>query len=119
MTVERVGALVVLTVAGRLGDAGVAAHTLQAALTEGMTAEGGLVVDLSGVDYLSSPGISLLERLVSQASALRRPLAFCGLTDPTRIALDLAGITNRLPHAATRADALSLVQGHSKNQEPG
>jgi anti-anti-sigma factor len=102
--------LVVLTVFGRLGEAGAAAQPLRAAVSEGLAAGRGLVVDLSGVDYLSSPGITLLEDLVEQARVVRRPVAFCGVTHATRIALDLADLTGTLPCAETRDEAVRMIE---------
>lgn len=111
--------LVVLTVAGRLGEAGAAAPSLRASLAEGLAAGRGVVVDLSGVDYLSSPGITLLEDLVEQARAVRRPVAFCGVTDATRIALDLADLGDTLPCAATRDEAVREVTAALRSREGG
>jgi len=107
---ETIGQVMVLTVSGRLGETGAGSRTLRAALTQGLDDARGLVVDLSAVDYLSSPGLRLLEELVNQASARGVPLAFCGLTEPVRIAVDLAEMRGRLPCVATRAEALGLLE---------
>jgi stage II sporulation protein AA (anti-sigma F factor antagonist) len=109
VSVEQAEGVTVLAVAGRLGAAGAAAPSLRAAVAQGLADARGLIVDLSAVDYLSSPGLRLLEELVEEASTRGRPLVFCGVTDPVRIAVDLAEMTARLPCAATRAEALRLL----------
>ena len=110
VSVDHADGLMVLAVAGRLGETGAASTTLRSALTQGLENARGLVVDLSAVDYLSSPGLHLLEEVVVQASARGIPLAFCCFTDPVRIALDLAEMTARLPYVSTRAEAVSVLK---------
>jgi anti-anti-sigma factor len=80
-----------LLVAGRLGQTG--ATQLEAACRTAM--EQGcqsLVLDLAGVDYLSSPGLRLLERLKADIGAQGGSLGVKNPTDPVRLALDLAGM---------------------------
>ena len=112
--VEHADGLVVLEVAGRLGEAGAATPSLCAGLTQGLDATRGLIVDLSGVDYLSSPGLRLLEDLVTRADAIGCPLVFCGVTDAVRIALDLADLTAKLPCVATRSEAVAVHGGPAR-----
>jgi anti-anti-sigma factor len=109
--VEHADGVVVLEVTGRLGQAGAAAQSLCAGLTQGLEATRGLVVDLSGVDYVSSPGLRLLEDLVTRAGAIGCPLVFCGVTEAARIAVDLADLTAKLPCVATRAEAVAVHGG--------
>ena len=105
---ETIGPAMVLTVRGRLGEAGVRDPELRAALAETRAARA-LVVDLSGVDYVSSPGLALLETLVAEAAAAGQTLVVCGLTDPVRIALDLSGLSATLPCAATLDEAVARL----------
>ena len=105
---ETIGQAMALTVRGRLGEAGVRDPDLLAALAETRGARA-LVVDLSGVDYLSSPGLALLETLVADAAAAGQTLVVCGLTDPVRIALDLSGLSATLPCAATLDEAVARL----------
>jgi anti-sigma B factor antagonist len=80
-----------LLVAGRLGGTG--ASQLEAAcrtaIEQGCRA---LVIDLAGVDYLSSPGLRLFERLRADLVAQGGSLTVRNPTDPVRLALDLAGM---------------------------
>jgi len=105
---ETIGQVTVLTVRGRLGDAGVRDPALRAALTETRGTRA-LVVDLSGVDYLSSPGLALLETLAAAAAAAGQAIVVCGCTDPVRIALDLSGLSATLPCAATLDEAVARL----------
>ena len=80
-----------LLVAGRLGNTG--ASQLEAACRSAM--EQGcqaLVIDLTGVDYLSSPGLRLLEKLKAELTARGGSMSVRNPTDPVRLALDLAGM---------------------------
>jgi anti-anti-sigma factor len=80
-----------LLVAGRLGSHG--ASQLEAACRTAM--EQGcrtLVIDLTGVDYLSSPGLRLFERLKTDLAAQGGSITVTNPTDPVRLALDLAGM---------------------------
>jgi len=104
----RIGQAMVLTVSGRLGEAGVRDPALRAALAE-TKATRALVVDISGVDYLSSPGLALLETLAADAAAAGQALVVCGFTDPVRIALDLSGLSATLPCAATLDEAVGRL----------
>ena len=110
VSVEQAEGVTVLAVAGRLGAAGAAAPSLRAAVAQALADAGGLIVDLSAVDYLSSPGLQLLEDLALDASARGCRLVFCGFTEPVRIAVDLAEMTARLPCAATRGEAIGRVR---------
>jgi stage II sporulation protein AA (anti-sigma F factor antagonist) len=80
-----------LLVSGRLGNHG--ASQLEAACLTAM--EQGcrtLVIDLAGVDYLSSPGLRLFEKLKTDLAAQGGSLTVTNPTDPVRLALDLAGM---------------------------
>jgi stage II sporulation protein AA (anti-sigma F factor antagonist) len=105
---ETIGPVMVLTVHGRLGEAGVRDCALRAALTETKGTRA-LVVDISGVDYLSSPGLTLLEAIAADAAATGQALVVCGFTDPVRIALDLSGLSATLPCAATLDEAMARL----------
>ena len=76
---------------GRLGRDG-AAH-LEAACREVLeTGDTSLRLDLSGVDYISSPGLRLLTRLRDDFEARGGHLTLRNLSDPVRLTLDIAGL---------------------------
>ena len=80
-----------LLVTGRIGCTGASQleAACRAAIDQGCQA---LVIDLAGVDYLSSPGLRLLERLKTELAAQGGSLSVRNPTDPVRLALDLAGM---------------------------
>jgi anti-anti-sigma factor len=91
VTPQLVDGKVELLVAGRLGQTG--AIQLEAACRTAM--EQGceaVVIDLAGVDYLSSPGLRLLEKLKADLMDRGGSLSVRNPTDPVRLALDLAGM---------------------------
>jgi anti-anti-sigma factor len=107
--IDRVDGLIVLAPVGRIGAA--TAAQWEAALAEVGEKEDGkedrkVVLDLKGVDYVSSAGIqalsSLLDRLPQQSTVV-----VCGLGDAVRLTFDLAGLLSRLTVAPSRAAALA------------
>src|SRR5688572_32294877 len=71
----------------------------------------GVVLDLSGVDYISSPGLRSLETASARLAARGRRLVVCGVKDAVGVAFDLAGLGASLaiepsrPLAVERAGA--------------
>ena len=81
----------ILVVRGRIGVA--ASPRLAALLTEELSAgHPRIVVDLDGVDYMSSAGLGALQAAATKAAACGARLALCRLTEPVRVAFDLAGV---------------------------
>ena len=95
----------VLTVAGRVSHR--TAADLAAALEAPTAAPGGgVVLDLSGVDYISSPGLRAMETAASRLSAGGRRLVVCGLRDAVSVAFDLAGLSSSIAIEASREQAV-------------
>lgn len=81
----------ILGVRGRIGIA--ASPRLATLLTEELSAgHPRIVVDLDGVDYMSSAGLRVLQAAATQAAACGARLALCRLLEPVRVAFDLAGV---------------------------
>lgn len=81
----------ILCVRGRIGVA--ASPRLAALLGEELSAgHPRIVVDLEGVDYMSSAGLRVLQAAAAKAAACGARLALCRLLDPVRVAFDLAGV---------------------------
>ncbi len=78
------------TVSGRLGRAGADElnQRLAQALGEGRRH---VVVDLDGVDYISSAGLHCLESIAARLHAVGGRLVLCGVRGPVQLALALAG----------------------------
>jgi anti-anti-sigma factor len=105
---EHAGGILVLALTGRLSAA--SAVGFDAAVTEAV-ARGDirLVVDLEGVDYISSAGLRGLAAAGGRCSEARGALCLCRLTEPVRIALDLGGLLRELSIEATRQEAIVRV----------
>ncbi len=65
-----------------------------------------VVVDLSGVDYASSAGLLALDAIAGRIHVAGGTLVLCGLAEPVRLVLDLAGL---LPHFTIEASAAEGV----------
>jgi anti-anti-sigma factor len=80
-----------LTVRGRLGLSGAAELD---SILQGFIAHGGrtIVLDLTAVDYISSPGLRLLDERAKQLEEQGGSLSVRHVTDAVRLALDLAGL---------------------------
>jgi stage II sporulation protein AA (anti-sigma F factor antagonist) len=105
---EESGGVLVLTLAGRLG-AGSAA-SFEAAVAEAVgRGEARLVVDLTGVDYISSAGLQALSAAAGRCARSGGGLALCGVSEPVRIALDLGGLLEDLPPEPSRDDAIARI----------
>jgi anti-anti-sigma factor len=104
---RRDGALV-LALAGRLGA--ISAINLDKAVSAAVgRGDARLVIDLEGVDYVSSAGLRALAAAASLCAHARGGLALCGLGEPVRIALDLGGMLAGFPVEPSRDLAVARV----------
>jgi len=104
------GDLVVVALAGRLDPTALAAveERLGAAAAPPTR---GLVLDLSGVDYLSSAGLRVLLVAGKQLHARRATLALCGVQQYVKQILDIAGFSTLFPLCPSRDAALAALRG--------
>jgi anti-anti-sigma factor len=82
----------VMRMSGRLGVS--SAGSLRRALMEGFAASDGstsLVVDLDGVDYMSSAGLEIFESVALSLGGGGGELILCGASDPVRLVLRFCG----------------------------
>jgi len=93
----------VVIATGRIGAA--AADRFAEALRRAGHEAARLIVDLTGVDYISGPGISALLEAADGAEIM----ILCGLGEAVRNTLELAGVTGRVLVVETRAGAVELV----------
>jgi len=93
----------ILTVRGRIGR--VTAARFSDALRNARRETSCLIVDLTGVDYISGPGISAL---VETAGA--QGLILCGLREAVRNTLDLAGVNGLVRIEETREAAIEACK---------
>ena len=68
-----------------------------------------LVLDLSGVDFISSAGLRAVLSLFKQTLAAKGAFALCALQPTVLEVLDISGFTNLIPTHAERAVALVAV----------
>ena len=66
-----------------------------------------MILDLTGVDYISSAGLRTVERTADRLAANGRVLVVCGLQDPVKAALTLAG---PIPHLAVEHSFDSAIE---------
>jgi stage II sporulation protein AA (anti-sigma F factor antagonist) len=87
---RRAGTTLVIEVTGRVGSA--AASELSGALANAITAgDRRIVLDLNGLDYISSAGILAVEGAAARLRSEGGALVLSGVRPPVRLALELAG----------------------------
>jgi anti-anti-sigma factor len=105
---ERVGVTALLVPRGRIdsGTAPALGERLEGLLGSEL---GGLVLDLSGLEYISSAGFRVL--LVANRSARSNgvPLHLCGLSDKVEQLFDLAGFKELFRLHAGKAEAIAAA----------
>ena len=103
------GAVRVVIVEGRVSHSTAAelAHALAHPDANGLRA---IVVDLSGVDYISGAGLRVFETTAALLGQGNVALLVCGLQPPVQAAFDLAGVIPNLVVAASRDAALRRCQ---------
>jgi anti-anti-sigma factor len=101
------GALV-LALAGRLGADSARNLDVVVAAAVGR-GESRLVIDLEGVDYVSSAGLKALATAASLCTRAQGGLALCGVGEPVRIALDLGGMLAAFPVESSRDRAVARI----------
>jgi anti-anti-sigma factor len=95
LTEEEHGAVRVLRVEGRIS--GSTAAALEEALGRlDPAGRRGVVVDLTGVDYVNSKGLRILQATAARLGSNRSELVVCGLRPVVRTAFELAGAIERL-----------------------
>lgn len=100
--------ILVLEVAGRIGHAASAAFS--DALAQAARGAGNqLILDMAGVDYVSSSGLQVLREAASSMTAGRGALVLCRVSEPVRIAIQLAGLLDALAIESSREEAARRI----------
>src|SRR5688500_2558494 len=107
MTTDRIAGGIVLAPRGRVGAA--TAPAFAAALAAACAESAWVVIDLQGVDYISGAGVTALLDLAAGAGSRA---ILCGLREPVRVTLELAGLLDNVEVEAGRANAMEKL-GHS------
>jgi anti-anti-sigma factor len=101
--------VVVLTLAGRIGfQAAADLDRSVASATEG--ANHRLVIDLQGVDYLSSAAVAVLRDWAGRLRACGGQLILTGICEPVRIVLELGGVLPQVVIEDSTAQAIARTQ---------
>ena len=103
--IERVSGGIVVTPRGRIGS--VTARAFAEAMTAARAEALRVVIDLEKVDYISGPGVMVLREAASIEGGRT---ILCGLQEPVRITLELAGMPNGVSIEATRAAAIERLK---------
>jgi stage II sporulation protein AA (anti-sigma F factor antagonist) len=109
VTSERTDGIVVLAVNGRLGTA--SSEAMVEALSREIRAGYlRLLVDLTGVDYVSSAGLGALEAIARRVRESRGELVLCALSEPVRLVFDLAGLLSAFAIEPSREAGLNRLR---------
>jgi len=108
VTPARCDKALVILLSGRLGQVGGGAleETLAEAIDRGNVR---IVLDLADVDYISSAGLRAIAAAAERCTARNGKLVLSGVVEPVRIALDLAGLSDRIPIETSRASAIARL----------
>jgi anti-anti-sigma factor len=105
---ETHGRVVVVTASGRLD--GTTSPAFGARMEKLATAtEPRLVVDFSGIEFVSSAGLRVVLTVLKRVKAANGMLAFCAVQAPVMEVLDITGFTRMLDVHSGRAEALAAL----------
>jgi anti-anti-sigma factor len=76
-----------------------------------------VVLDLTGVDYISSAGLRTLERTADRLGATGRALVVCSLQESVKAALTLAGPIPHLAVEPARDSAIERVRDARRRRD--
>jgi len=108
VTEEVQGRVVVVTARGRLdGSTSRAFGARLEKLAAG--AEPRLLVDFSGVDFVSSAGLRVVLTVLKRVKAANGKLVLCAVQPPVREVLDITGFTAMLDMQPSRTEAMAVL----------
>jgi anti-anti-sigma factor len=108
---ERIDDTTVVTARGRLDGGASTAFTDHIGKLIGPSKPNKLLIDFSGVDFVSSAGLRAVLVLLKKVQATGGKFALCGVQAPVREVLDITGFTPMLSIHAARADAIAALRG--------
>lgn len=106
VTFESAGSAIIASVEGRLDS--VTSPSVEAQLTSRI-ASGGLVLDFTGLDYISSAGLRVVLSLAKRLKQANTAFILAGLRPQIRDVFEISGFLRILDIAETRADALTRL----------
>jgi anti-anti-sigma factor len=104
------GGVHVFAAVGRLGtlSSGELVEALLGAIHDGAR---GIVIDLAGVDYVSSAGLLAFDAVSGRIHQAGGSLVLCGLVEPVRVVFSLAALLTQFAVEPTRELAVARVAG--------
>lgn len=102
--------VLVITPVGRL-DVNTSSELESRMLERVAVGETRLVVDLLGVEYISSAGLRVLLMIAKKLKERSGRLALCSLGPAVRQVFELAGLLSLFPVEASREDAVARLRG--------
>jgi anti-anti-sigma factor len=106
---QKAGAVVVVAPSGRIDST--TAEELERRLIRHVAArETRLVVDMQGVEYISSAGLRVFLVLLGRLKEAGGKLVLCALGEGVREVFELAGFLSIFSVAPTRGEAVALAQ---------
>lgn len=98
----------ILQLSGRL-DAG-SSPSADAALAAAIGRSPTVIVDLAGLDYVSSTGLRVFLKAGKQAQAAKQKFLLAGLQPSVKQVFEISGFSSLFATFATRDDALASVR---------
>jgi anti-anti-sigma factor len=107
--------VLVLTVAGRVGadTSGTLIEALLEAIREGQRR---ILVDLHGVDYMSSAGLLALDAAAGCMHQAGGDLVLCAACEPVRLVLEMSGVLADLPLEPSRLAGVERLRASSRSR---
>ena len=68
-----------------------------------------VVLEMNGVDYISSAGLRVIERAAARARSAGGALLVCGLQEPVRVSLVVSGAAEKLDIADSVTQAIGRL----------
>lgn len=108
LAIEKVGPALVVSPQGQINSANAAA--VEAALIQHIeNGQNKLVLDLAGLDYISSAGLRVMLLVAKRLKQQTGALALCNIQPHVREVFDISGFLAILTVVESRADALALM----------
>jgi anti-anti-sigma factor len=107
---EVIGDTRVVVVSGRL-DGAASTGFAQRVGVFATEANAKLLLDFSGVDFVTSAGLRAVLQIVKRVKASGGVLALCSVQAPVREVLDISGFTSMFDVHPARPDAIAAMSG--------
>ena len=109
VTFESVGSAVIIDLFGRLDSANAASVETEL-LTRLADGSGGVVIDFTRLDYISSAGLRIVLVVAKRMKQASRKLVLTGFQSNIKDVFEISGFLNILDVAPTRAEAVKRTE---------